>query len=304
MRAEAVIEIEDLTVRYGRLHAVDRLSLEVSRGSVHALLGRNGSGKSSTVRCLLGQQRAASGGARVFGFDSWRQRARIMVRAAVVPEHPDVPPAATAERLSSFVARVTPRWRAEAFFSRLETFGVPRRTQFGRLSKGQQRQLALALALAGSPDLLVLDDPTLGLDAVARRSLFEELVGELADRGTTVLITTHDLAGVEGIADRVGVLHGGSLLVNEDLEALKARWRRVGWRSGEEGRPETIESALRHLGPVGAIVDGAAATVSAFTEPGFERFREESGVEVTRVDPMSLEEIFISLCGTDHGGGA
>ncbi len=304
MDAEPIVRLQDLTVRYGRFTAVDRLSLEVPKACVYALLGRNGSGKSSAVRCLLGQQKAAAGGARVFGLDSWSGRRRIMERTSVVPETPDVPPAATAETLQPFMQRVTPQWSPAAYVSRLDGFGVPRRTPFRRLSKGQQRQLALALALAGSPELLVLDDPTLGLDAVARRSLYEELVGELADRGTTVLVTTHDLAGVEGIADRVGVLAGGALLVDERLETLKLRWCRIRWAPSDAVPAAAIEHALRHLEPHAFRPGADHAVVRGFSEAGLGRFREETKLEVTGVGALPLEEIFIALCGADNGGGA
>lgn len=304
MDAEPIVRLQDLTVRYGRFTAVNRLSLEVPKGCVYALLGRNGSGKSSAVRCLLGQQKPAAGDASVFGLDSWRRRRRIMERTAVVPETPDVPPAATAEALRPFMQRVSPQWSPAAYISRLDGFGVPRRTPFRRLSKGQQRQLTLALALAGSPELLVLDDPTLGLDAVARRSLYEELVGELADRGTTVLMTTHDLAGVEGIADRVGVLAGGSLLVDEPLEALKLRWCRIRWLPSDAVPEATIGHALRHLEPHAYRPGTDHAVVRGFTAAGLDRFRDEARLEVTGVDCLPLEEIFIALCGGDNGGGA
>jgi ABC-2 type transport system ATP-binding protein len=181
---------------------------------------------------------------------------------------------------------------------------VPRKQRFSRLSKGQQRQLALALALAGSPRLLVLDDPTLGLDAVARRKLYEELVGELADRGTTVFLTTHDLTGIEGIADQVGVLKEGTLLVNEPLEVLKARYCRLIWTAPDGVSKQRIESGLQHLGLVDTASTAGAneAVVEKFSELGFDRFRQEAGVDVTRIDSLSLEEIFILLCGEDRGG--
>jgi len=215
-----------------------------------------------------------------------------------------VPPDTTADRVEKFMARVTPFWRSAHYFDRLESLGVPRKQRFARLSKGQQRQLALALALAGSPRLLVLDDPTLGLDAVARRKLYEELVGELADRGTTVFLTTHDLAGVEAIADQVGVLHGGSLLVDEKLDVLKARYCRVIWAATDTVPRERIDAGLQHLGVVGGnVVAGAnEAVVEKFSEFGFDRFRQEAPVEVMRVDSLSLEEIFIALCGAEPGG--
>jgi len=304
MGVEPVVTLDGLTVRYGKLTAVDDLSLEVPKGGVFALLGRNGSGKSSTVRCLLGQQRPTAGRSTILGFDSWKKRRRAMERVGVVPENPDVPPDTTANRVEKFMARVTPFWRSANYFDRLDSLEVPRNVHFGRLSKGQQRQLALALALAGSPRLLVLDDPTLGLDAVARRKLYEELVGELADRGTTVFLTTHDLAGVEAIADRVGVIRGGSLLVDEKLDVLKARFCRVIWAATDTVPRERIDAGLQHLGVVGGNVAAGAneAVVQKFSEFGFDRFRQEARVEVMRVDSLSLEEIFIVLCGTEPGG--
>jgi ABC-2 type transport system ATP-binding protein len=302
MAAEAVVKLDGLTIRYGKLTAVEDLSLQVAKGGVYGLLGRNGSGKSSTVRCLLGQQRANAGRARILGFDSWKERRRAMERVGVVPENPDVPLETTADQIERFMARVTPFWRSANYFGRLESFGVPRKSRFSRLSKGQQRQLALALALAGSPRLLVLDDPTLGLDAVARRKLYEELVGELADRGTTVFLTTHDLAGIEGIADQVGVLKEGALLVNEPLEVLKARYCRLIWAATDNVPRQRIENGLRHLGVVSTAVN--EAVVEKFSEFGFDRFRQEAPVDVTRIESLSLEEIFILLCGEERGGQA
>ena len=304
MKTEPVLELKGLTVRYGRLTAVDDVSLEVPRGGVYALLGRNGSGKSSTVRCLLGQRRPASGTCRIFGLESWKHRDKIMVRTGVVPEQPDIPLETDAEQLARFMVRVAPRWASRSFFERLDGFGVPRKRRFRRLSKGQQRQMALALALAHSPEVLVLDDPTLGLDAVARKELFEELIGDLADHGTTVFLTTHDLTGVEGITDQVGVLSNGSMLVDESVESLKMRYcRLVGTLRGGGSRARA-EAALRHLGPVSStgLGDTCEAVVDSFSEVGFDRFREEAPVEVTRIESLPLEEIFIALCGENGGG--
>jgi ABC-2 type transport system ATP-binding protein len=304
MTATAVVEIRELTVRYGRTTAVDGLDLEVEEGSVYALLGRNGSGKSSTVRCLLGQRRASAGELRLFGLDAWRERRRLMERVGVVPEHPDMPPQATPESLAGFMARVEPRWRDDVFRDRLAFFRVPMTTRCGRLSKGQLRQTALALALACSPELLVLDDPTLGLDAVARRELFEELISELADRGSTVLLTTHDLAGVEGIADRVGVLDQGRLVVDEELERLKQRFRRLVWARDREPEAEALEAGLREVGVVASRLAAVAgeAVVSGWSEHSWARFQQRSPVEQLRVETLSLEEIFVALCGGSAGG--
>jgi len=300
------VRLEALTVRYGRRTACESVTLAVPPGAVYALLGRNGAGKSSLVRCLLGQQRASSGRALLFGGDAWKTRRRAMDRTGVVPEEPDAPPAMTARQLSEFCARVYPRWDERAVAERLSRFAVPETTPFGRLSKGQKGEVMLALALGHSPELLVLDDPTLGLDVVARRALCEEIVGELADRGTTVFLTTHDLAAFEGIATRVGILKEGRLALDEDLEALRARFRRIRYtnRLTETRTAYGTELDEFHAMRVQVRGWGIDAVVSNFDEAAFERLRAVDGVENAEASAMPLEEIFLAVAGEEKREGA
>jgi ABC-type multidrug transport system ATPase subunit len=218
------LSCEHLTIRYGRTRVLEDVSLVVPARCVYALLGRNGAGKSSLVRCLVGQQRATAGRAVLFGRDAWRDRAGLMARVGLVPEEPDAPPELSAARLLALTGGLYPRWDEAATRERLRRFAIPVDTPFARLSKGQKGAVQLALALGHAPELLILDDPTLGLDVVARDQVFGEIIGELADRGTTVLVTTHDLAAIEGIADRVGVLYDGRLVLDEPLEVMKERF--------------------------------------------------------------------------------
>jgi len=248
MGERAPCAFEGVTVRYGRTVACDDVSLSVQRGNVYALLGRNGAGKSSLIRCLLGHQRPATGRALLFGEDSWKKRTRAMRRVGVVPEQPDAPATMTARQLSRFCRPLYPRWDERQLLDRLTRAAVPDDTPFARLSRGQKQQVMLALALGHAPELLVLDDPTLGLDVVARKGLLEELIGELADRGTTVLVATHDLARFEGVATQIGILHHGTLLLDGELEGLKERFRRVKVETDDPtdilAMPE-LESCLR-----------------------------------------------------------
>ncbi|MEO8431247.1 MAG: ABC transporter ATP-binding protein [Acidobacteriota bacterium] len=292
-------EVERLTVRYGRTLACDAVSLAVSPGSVYALLGRNGAGKSSLVQCLLGARKPSSGFARLFGTDSWKERARLLSRVGVVPEEPDAPPAMTARQLSDFCRRLYARWDSAAVEARLARFGVAPDVAFGRLSKGQKGQVLLALALASSPDLLVLDDPTLGLDVVARRAFWDELLDDLSDRGTTVFLTTHDLASVEGIATRVGVLKSGRLVVDEEVDALKARFRRIRYGNRITETRTAYGTELDQFDAVGVKVRGwgVEAVVSNWDPEAFERFRGIDGVEDAESSGLSLEEIFIAVAG-------
>jgi len=301
--SSAAARADRLTVRYGRTTAVDAVSLDVPKGSVFALLGRNGAGKSSLVRCLLGWQKPSEGRCELLGEDPWRRRARLMEKVGVVPEEPDAPREMTPRQLGAFCARLYPAWDAKGYDARLDRFGVPPATPFGRLSKGQKGLTQLSLALAPSPELLLLDDPTLGLDPVARHAFFDEIVAELADRGTTVVLTTHDLAGVERIADRVGVLKDGRLLLSEESETLKARFRTVRYRSEVTENRTDFGNELDELEPVRVKVRGwgIEAVVSAFSDERFERFAAKDGIVDAEVAPLSLEELFLAVAGEGKG---
>jgi ABC-2 type transport system ATP-binding protein len=297
--------VDHLTVRYGKTTAVDDVSFSVGSGQVYALLGRNGAGKSSTISCLVGQRKAASGECRIFDMDTWRSRRHVMARVGVVPETPDIPPGASARELGLFLGRIRPVFNVEDYEGRLERVGVPRRLPSGSLSKGQRRQLALAAALATEPEVLILDDPTLGLDAVVRRTLLEELVGELADRGTTVLVTTHDLTGIEGIADRVGIMQRGHLVYDEPMDGLKDRFRRLRCVLNNGLSKADVRRALESLEPAAVRVIGAGvdAVLGRADHESVRCFRENTGITEVELESLGLEEIFVALCGDDDAGG-
>jgi ABC-2 type transport system ATP-binding protein len=297
------LSIENVTVRYGAAAALDGVSLSVPPGGVFALLGRNGAGKSSLVRCALGLQRPQAGRALLFGRDAWTGRARAMAHVGVVPEEPDAPPDLSANELADFFSRLYADWDGAATRDRFERAAIDPKVPFGRLSKGQKNMAMLALALGSRPRLLVLDDPTLGLDPVARRALYDELLSELADRGTTVFLTTHDLAGIEGIATRVGILQKGRLALDEELETLKRRFRRIRYGNRLTETRTAYGSELDAFEAVRVKVRGwgVDAVVSNFDEGSFESFRRIDGVEDASSSAMSLEEIFLAVAGEQKG---
>lgn len=290
------IRITDVTIRYGRKEAVTDVTLEIPTGSVYALLGRNGAGKSSLVRAILGQLKPAAGRVELFGADAWNERAKLMERIGVVSEDADAPPEMRVRELGRFCAGVYSRWDRQMFDARLQRFGLDDRTRFADLSKGQKKQVSLALALATSPELVILDDPTLGLDVVARKSLFEEVISDMAERGITVLITTHDLASIEAIADRIGVLQKGRLVLDEEVETLKARFRRIRFSS----QPAALSSVNLVAAQVRQWGTGTEAVVTNYDDLAFARFRDEAHV-TAEVKPLSLEDIFIAVAGEQEG---
>jgi ABC-2 type transport system ATP-binding protein len=285
--SEDIARFEAVTAGYGGRPVLEGLELAVRRGAVYALLARNGEGKTTAVRCLLGLEPIAAGKVSLFGADPWSQRTRALGKVAYVPEEPDAPPGLTAPRLGRAVRGLMPRWDGDLYASQLDRAGVPRDVPFGRLSRGEKAHVGLALALASRPDFLVLDDPTLGLDHVARRGFYGELIDELVERGVTVFITSHDIAAVEKIATHVGVLRDGKLALDMELEALKAGFRRVRFDRGAHAlpaRPLRVESGLW----------GVEAILADYQEALFASWREQTGAEIA---PMSLEEIFVAVAG-------
>lgn len=287
------IHAAGVTVRYGRRTAVDDVTISIPPGTVYALLGRNGAGKSSLVRSILGHLRPDRGRVEVFGEDVWTNRTRLMDRIGVVPEEADAPPEMRVAELAAFNAKLFSRWQQRAFDERIARFVIDPRMRFGELSKGQKKQVMLALALAGSPELVILDDPTLGLDVVARKSLFEEVITDMADRGITVLITTHDLGPVETIADRIGILRDGRLVLDEEVETMKARFRRIRFPM----QPVVLSRASLATANVRQWGSGTEAVVTNYDDLAIERFRDEAQLTSIEVSPMSLEDIFIAVSG-------
>ncbi len=287
------LALNGVGISYGKRRILNGVSMRVDPGQVYALLGRNGAGKSSLVRCMLGTQRPTEGQAALFGEDAWTFRHRAMNRVGVVQEAPDAPPRMRVDDVISFCGKLHAKWDNAGVHGRLDRAGIALAAKFGSLSRGQKAQVSLALALGHNPEMLVLDDPTLGLDAVARRGFFESLVGELADREVSVLLTTHDLAGVEGVADRVGILRNGRLDIEEPMETLKARLRRIRWGAS---RPKLDGMEILRENQ---SAWGGEAIAMASSEADFESI-VHAGDDEVEVEPMALADAFIALVDETH----
>jgi ABC-2 type transport system ATP-binding protein len=287
---EHVIDVDAVTIRYPNVVAASDVSLSVEAGGVYALLGRSGAGKSSLMRILVGQQKPARGCARILEQDCWKRRKQLMDEVGYVAEEPTPPAGMTASRLHSLCSRLHATWDSKEAFEILERFEVPMGTEVQRLSRGQIRGLMFSLALGFRPRVLVLDEPTLGLDPFARRVVLQEVIVSLADRGITVLLASQDLDVIEGLASRIGILHEGVLLLDETLEELKGRYRRLNFSSTDGAPPPgfLVQESKRHPW-------GTEAIVSDFEPSKLDRLREGSGSAKVEESSVSLEEIFLSV---------
>ncbi|MDX1632423.1 MAG: ABC transporter ATP-binding protein [Thermoanaerobaculia bacterium] len=278
---DRILEARDVGVRYGRREILKGVSLGLGEGEVLALIGRNGEGKTSFVRCALGHQRPTDGEIELLGADVWTRRSELMREIGYVPERPQAPGWRTARELLSWGRAFYDRWEGDAALARLEDNAIPLDLPLDKLSQGQRKQVEIAFALASCPRLLILDDPAVGLDPMARRALWTRLVEDLADRPVSVLLTTHELEAVERVADRVALLHRGRILIDEPLAELRSRFRRL--PAGTEAR-----TSARELQAVGSVTTawGDRRIVSDWPGDG------EAGDIAARAEAMTLEEIF------------
>lgn len=226
-----VVEMRGVGRTYGPVTALGDLNLEIRAGELTALLGPNGAGKTTAISLMLGLARPTSGTVRVLGGDP-RQDA-VRARVGAMPQESALPGALTVrEALTLFASfHAAPLGVGQALA--LAGLDAQAGRRCGRLSGGERRRLAFALALIGNPELLLIDEPTTGMDAASRQAFWEAL-GELRGQGRSILLTTHYLEEAERAADRVLVLHGGHLLADGTPEALRAKvgGARVRFRSG------------------------------------------------------------------------
>jgi ABC-2 type transport system ATP-binding protein len=221
------IVTDRLTKHYHGRRVVDSLSLRVPAGSVYGLLGRNGAGKSTAIKILMGMVRQDSGTATLLGEDIAQVTEATRARIAYLAEGHPFYSWMTIGQAVEFTRAFYPRWNDVLVEQILDHFELARKQKFRRLSRGQQAQVSLALAVATDPELLVLDDPTLGMDTVVRRDFLESLIQIIQRQGRTILFSSHILGDVERVADRIGIMIGGVLRVDCRTETFRESVRKI-----------------------------------------------------------------------------
>ncbi|HEY2760865.1 MAG TPA: ABC transporter ATP-binding protein [Pirellulales bacterium] len=221
------IHIQRLTKHYGQRRVVDLVNLCVPTGCVYGFLGRNGAGKSTLIKMLLGMVHPDAGHATLLGEDIRDLQPATRARIAYLAEgHPFYRWMTVAEAIR-FTRRFYAQWNDQFLYSILDHFRIPSKQKIGRLSNGQRAQVSLALALAPDPELLILDDPTLGLDTVVRRDFLESMIHLIQRKGRTIFFSSHILGDVERVADRIGILMDGVLRVDCPTDYFKSTLRKV-----------------------------------------------------------------------------
>jgi len=291
----AAIEVRGLTKSYGAVHAVRGIDLTVQRGHIFALLGPNGAGKTTTVEILEGYRSRDGGTVQVLGYDPGRQRQRLKPQIGIVLQSTGIDHYLTVAETVAMYAGFYPHPRPVDEVIQLVGLEAKRDSRVLKLSGGQQRRLDVAIALAGNPDLLFLDEPTTGFDPSARHEAWE-VIKNLAELGKTVLLTTHYMDEAQFLADQVAVISNGRIVAegppttigNRELARARIRYR----LPDGAAPPADLTASPGPDGLTELVPDDLTATLHRLTGWALEQHLELTGLEVIR---PSLEDVYLTL---------
>jgi ABC-2 type transport system ATP-binding protein len=290
MPGELALETRDLWRKFGKFEAVKGVSLSVPKGTVFGLLGVNGAGKSTIIKMVMGHLRPTAGEILVLGRTLWEDLVEIRRRVAYVSENRYMYDWMTVEESIRFTRAFHESWDDRKAADLLRRFSLPPEKKVRQLSRGNRARLCLLLALSFNPELIILDEPTSGLDPIVRRDFIENIVTEIADEGKTVLFSSHIVEEVERVADYVGIINEGELLLVSTIDDIKASYKRVryatnGTRPEVAGLPGVLAVENRRHEQVLTVRAWGDETLSALGE---------RGVRNPEVLPISLEDIFVN----------
>ena len=289
---DGVIETSQLSKTFKEHAALSGLDLRVPVGSIFGFLGRNGAGKTTTIKLLMGLLQPDGGSARVFGTRVTDADGAIEIRRRIgfVSEEKELYPYMTVGQIVRFTRPFFPRWREDLERRYLEMFELPLKRKVADLSKGMRSKLMLLLAMARGAELLILDEPTDGLDPAATEDVLRELAGITAEGETTIFFSSHQLAEVELIADHIGIIDRGKMIVAGPLDDLKARYQRLQVVFADDVRtPEHWAEGVENIRREGRVLSILASrNVDAIAEQA----RSLPGTTVERY-PVTLKEIFL-----------
>lgn len=295
------VEIENVSRRFGHLLALDNVSLDVPTGSVFGLIGENGAGKSTLIKHILGLLRAQQGTVRVFGKDPVDDPVGVLAEIGYLAEENDLPFGMRVDELQRYVRSFYPYWD-QSYAEELRTkFELPLKARLKNLSKGQRARAGLMVALAYRPKLLLLDEPSSGLDPIVRRDILTTIVRDLRAEGRTVLFSSHLLNEVEEVCDYVAMLRQGHIIFSDKLETLKKQYISV--RLKLEAPKNLAEKAIDGI----FVTHGEGTNWTILSDRDQEMLREfywSVGAEVIHQIPAPLDDIFVALSSQNRSSNS
>jgi len=288
-----MIEMKNVSKKFGRLPAVENVNLTIEKGSIYGLIGSNGAGKTTLIKLLAGIYRQDQGQIMVEDVPVY-ENISLKEKLFFIPDHPYFFSQYTASQMARFYKSCYPGWSEERFEKLSELFEVDLKKKIHSFSKGWQRQIAFILALSANPDILILDEPLDGLDPVVRKKVKNLLIHDVAERGMTILISSHNLREIEDICDHIGIIHKGTILIEKELDELKEGIHKV-QVAYRDGIPKHL---VKHLKPLHTEKRGSVLLlIVRGEEDAIAKQIRETHPVIFDLLPLTLEEIFIYEMG-------
>ena len=282
-----MLELKNVTKTFGKFKAIDDLSMTIPQGAVYGLVGPNGAGKSTAIRLMTGVYRPDCGKITMEGLPIY-ENPKIKSRICSIPDEIFFFPSASLEEMRKYYRGLYPQFDDDLFKRLYEVFQLPAKSPMRRFSKGMQKQAAFQLSLCTRPDVLVLDEPVDGLDPVMRRQVWSLILSDVAQRGTTVLISSHNLRELEDICDHVGIMDHGKMLLERSLADMQ----------GSTVKLQIVGNTPAHLNVLHESTSGRLKTlVIRGTAEEVTAAAQATKPAYFDVLPLSLEEIFIYELG-------
>ena len=292
--AETVVEIRGVTRRFGSVTALDNVTLCVPPGTVFGLVGVNAAGKTTLLRHVLGLLKAQSGSVRVFGLDPVADPVGVLSKIGYLSEERDLPDWMRVDELLRYTQAFYPTWDEDYAEQLRSSFEIDPAARVKSLSRGQRARTALLVALAYRPEILVLDEPSSGLDPIVRRDILGAIIRTISEEGRTVLFSSHLLEEVERVSDHIAMIHRGRIVLCGGIDQIKGSFHRLTVRFAEpQARPPSIAGAL--------VWKGAGQEWTAVCDGRLEELQAavaEAGARIVDDALPSLDEIFVSQAGT------
>lgn len=293
--SQYVVSVERLTRRFGKKLALDEVSLDIEPGCVYGLVGENGAGKTTLLKHLMGLYRPQAGAVRIFGLSPIEYPVEVLSQVGYLSEDRTLPEWMTIAELIDYTAAFYPTWD-HTFAAELQAmFELSDDQRAKSLSRGQRARIGLLLALAYRPALLVLDEPSSGLDAIVRKDILSAIIRTVADDGRTVLFSSHLLDEVQRVSDKFAILHNGRLLLSGDMDEVLQSHERITVRFGEP------QSSLPFIGG-SSHLDGEGRDWSVLCNGDREDVAKslvEAGGEIVERRTPTLEEVFVAKAKTN-----